>query len=191
MPITRKNSPILVIIGPSGAGKSTVVKRLASKGLILVNPTWTTRPPRPREIEESVEHRFISKVEFSKLEKQGFFLECVDMFGLPYRYGLPKVVPSTLRQVSVVMLRSVLIPRFNKYYPNHVIYQIEDELSQVRLRLLDRQQKGEKLGTRLEDYQTEVAAGRKYANRIFINSKSIDLLASQVEQAIGQDLTKP
>jgi hypothetical protein len=72
-----------------------------------------------------------------------------------------------------------------------VIYQIEDELSQVRLRLLDRQQKGEKLGTRLEDYQTEVAAGRKYANRIFINSKSIDLLASQVEQAIGQDLTKP
>jgi guanylate kinase len=178
--------PILVIIGPSAAGKSTVIRQLVNQGLILVNPTWTTRPPRPGEIMEGVEHRFVSQKLFHQKQKEGYFHETVQMFGLPYHYGLPPVIKSTSRKPSLVMLRVSLLPLFNKYYPVNIVYQIEDSLPRIRKRLIARQLKGEKIGTRLEDYKKEIEAGRKKANRIFVN-KNTDLLALEIKAALKED----
>lgn len=141
MPAKKEQYPILVIIGPSGAGKSTVVNHLASEGLVFVNPTWTTRPPRPEELVVSLEHRFVSEKVFALKEKAGYFLETVQMFDLPYKYGLPELKPSKPDCISLIMLRAPLVERVYKYYTNFIVYQIEDSMQAIRRRLEDRQKK--------------------------------------------------
>jgi guanylate kinase len=168
MPFTSTKYPILVIIGPSGAGKSTLIRRLFDDDLIFINPTWTTRPPRPGETKEGIEHRFVSELSFKNKLEEGFFLETVQLFGLPYNYGLPALAGSQPPRVSLVMLRAPLLALLNKYYPNNIVYQIEDELDNVKRRLVDRQAHGEAIGSRLKDYQSEVEAGRKLAKRVFV-----------------------
>lgn len=189
--MTKKHNhfPLLVIIGPSGAGKSTVIKRLYDDNLIVLTPTWTTRPPRPGEIELGIEHHFASEKEFAEKLSENYFLETVTMFGLSYRYGLPEINKSKLPKVSLVMLRASLIDLFNKYYDNYIIYQIEDNLSNVEKRLLDRKEKGEALGTRLDDYLNEVKLGQKLANRVFVNT-SIDKLYEEIKSSIKLDFRK-
>ena len=189
MPDIQEEFTILVIIGPSGAGKTTVIKRLFDDGLIVLTPSWTTRPPRPGEAELGIEHYFTSEEEFDEKLAHNFFLETVSMFGLPYRYGLPKVKSAKLPKVSLVMLRASLINLFDKHYSNYIIYQIEDNLSNVEKRLFDRKEKGEALGTRLDDYHKEVELGRKLANRVFVNT-SIDNLYEKIKKAISLDFKK-
>jgi len=181
--------PTLAIIGPSGAGKSSVIRQLYDEGLIHVNPTWTTRPPRPGEVEESLEHLFVTPEEFKEKESAGFFLEAVEMFGLPFRYGLPPIKKSEPGRPSLVMLRASLVPLFNKYFPNHIIYQIEDDVTRIQERLEARQKHGEDLGSRLSDYEREVEAGRKIADRVFVN-KDLDTLAKDIKQALLEDFGK-
>jgi guanylate kinase len=187
MRFTSKRPLILAIIGPSGAGKSTIIKQLYDKGLIIINPTWTTRPPRPGEAEEGFEHLFVSEAEFKEKQDANYFLEVVEMFGLPYRYGVPEIMPSTSEQVSLLMIRAPLIPLLNKHYPQHIIYQIEDDLSRVSERLVERQRHGEDMGTRLEDYEKEIVAGRKLAKHVFVNNKNVEEVAKQVEVAMLED----
>ena len=90
---------LLVFIGPSGTGKSSVVRGLADRGVVTVHPTWTTRPRRRDELAGSVEHHFVSEAEFLRRRDDGFFLHSVQMFGMPYWYGLPTIVDrATIRR---------------------------------------------------------------------------------------------
>lgn len=187
MRFTSEGRPILIVVGPSGAGKSTVIRRLADDGLVAVNPTWTTRPPRPGELEEGIEHRFVSESDFAKLEADGFFIETARMFGLPFSYGLAPVKPSEPGLVSLVMLRASLMPLLSKHYKNTVVYQIEDELETIERRLQERQAAGEPIGSRISDYHKEIALGKKYAKRTFVNSNDIENLAQKIKQALRED----
>jgi len=189
MSIKHNHFPLLIIIGPSGAGKSTIIKKLHDEGLIVLTPTWTTRPPRPGEIDMGIEHHFATNEEFDKKVSDKFFLETVKMFGLSYRYGLPEITKAKFPKISLVMLRASLINLFNKYYDNYIIYQIEDNISNIEKRLLDRKMKGEALGTRLNDYREEVELGRSLANRVFINT-GIDKLHDEIKESIKLDFTK-
>ncbi len=185
--MSNNNSlPILVIIGPSGSGKSTIIKKLFDDNIIIINPTWTTRPPRIGEAEFGIEHYFASKKEFKEKQADNFFLETVEMFNLPFIYGLPQLKESTNNKVSLVMLRASLLPLFQKYYSNYFIYQIEDSLVNVKKRLAERQEKGENMGSRLADFEKEVELGRKVANRVFVNTK-LSKLYEEIQQAIKED----
>jgi guanylate kinase len=190
MTFTSKASPILVIIGPSGAGKSSTVRKLVDEGIVAVTPSWTTRIPRPGEIEDTTEHRFIDDDEFNIKETEGYFLETVQMFGLPFRYGLAPIEQPIQGQVSLVMLRASLLPLFQKYYPNNVIYQIEDDLARIEQRLLERQAHGEPMGTRLSEYKKEIDGGKQFASRIFINNENIEALTEKIRNAIATDFPK-
>jgi len=183
----RKDDILLVIIGPSGAGKSSVIEKLQKKGLVAVTPSWTTRPMRSEESVSAIEHHFVGKDEFRKKKDEGFFLETVQMFGLPYEYGLPKITKSKNSQVPLIMLRSILIPLLSKYYSNFTVYQIEDDEQKIKQRLLKREAAGHNMGTRLSDYEKEVASGRKIASRVFTNDSSIEGLSRLLEKAIKED----
>jgi guanylate kinase len=186
MRFTSKDLPALAIIGPSGAGKSTAIRQLVDDGVVHVNPTWTTRPPRPGEVKTGVEHYFATEQAFSDKKRAGYFVETVQLFGLPYWYGLSPLVPSVPGKASVVMLRAPLLPLFNKYYPNNVVYQIEDDLDRIKQRLEERAAHGEDQGSRLDDYTQEVQAGRSLANRIFVNN-DMNTLVSELRQALAKD----
>lgn len=179
--------PFLVVIGPSGAGKSSLVRELDRRGLISVTPTWTTRPRRADEAQDTVEHRFVTAEEFRELERTGFFLEVVELFESAYRYGIPAVSAPLNGQIPTVMLRAELVPLLAKHYTSPVIYQVEDEYERVRERLEQRETEGEDGASRLEGMATEIELGRKHAFRAFVNAGDLADLVDQVERSLRVD----
>lgn len=79
---------IFIVSGPSGVGKGTVVKKiLERKEDIFLSVSCTTRAPRAGET-EGESYYYISKEEFEKRIKEGYFIEWeryVDNY-----YGTPK-----------------------------------------------------------------------------------------------------
>jgi guanylate kinase len=173
-------TPLLLVIGPSGSGKSTAVRRLALAGLLRLHPTWTTRPRRPDEDLGSLEHRFVDDASFDALRDAGFFLDTVELFGLPHRYGLPPLVRSTDGGgVDTVMLRAPLVGRFRAVIREAaVVVQIEDDPVRLEARLRQRGGTPAELAARLDDNAREVVAGCRVADVVLRNDGSVDDLAA-------------
>jgi guanylate kinase len=175
----------LVIIGPSGAGKSTVIRQLALDNVLSVQPTWTTRPPRTGERQESLEHEFVDDDTFQAMHARGEFLGTVQLFGLPFWYGLPQLA-TPAEGVVTVMLRAPLVSQFQQHYPDHVIYHIYDDKQVVASRIQEREAQGEAVGKRLVDYEKEVQLGNHIAHRTFKNT-DLDTTVAAIKQAITED----
>ena len=122
----QMSRPVLVVIGPSASGKSTAVRELHRRGVLHVHPTWTTRARRTDETEGALEHRFVTDEVFDELEAAGFFLGTVALPGLPFRYALPQVARRDDGPVDTIMARAPFIDLFAPYFPNRIVYQIED-----------------------------------------------------------------
>lgn len=181
------SDPLLVIIGPSGSGKSSVIRQLYQQGMIEITPTWTTRPPRPGETDESIEHKFVDDKTFQQKVAAGFFLNTKTMFGLEYHYGLPRIKQPAGHRVPVIVLRAALLPLLAKFYSNFTIYQIVDDPKKIANRLISRQAAGEKLGKRFDDNLKEIELGKNLANRIFCNQDNLRHFTKEVADAIRID----
>ena len=64
---------MLLLVGMTCSGKDTIKKELLKKGMDGV-VTYTTRPPRPKEI-DGMSYHFITVDEFLQKREQGFFVE--------------------------------------------------------------------------------------------------------------------
>ena len=79
---------LFVLSSPSGAGKSTLSRMLLDADeKIALSVSYTTRPPRPGEI-EGVHYHFTDVATFKQMAADGEFLEWAHVFG--NRYGTPK-----------------------------------------------------------------------------------------------------
>lgn len=82
-----RGSGLLVIIsGPSGVGKSTICAKLCEQLPAEFSVSYTTRPIRPNETDGS-SYRFVSQVEFDRLQSSGGMLESAHVYG--HSYGTP------------------------------------------------------------------------------------------------------
>ncbi len=187
MPYLKPSDRLLVIIGPSGAGKTSALKLLHDQGVVEVTPSWTTRQPRDDEADGTLEHRFVDEAEFTKKKDEGYFLDSAQMFDLPYWYGLPKLEKPEGSRIATVMLQASLLPLMDKYYTNYTIYQIEDKPEKAAGRLQEREAAGHAMGSRFEDYQKEVEAGRQRAQRVFTNDSTLEELAGKIAEALIED----
>ncbi|MEX2240592.1 MAG: guanylate kinase [Burkholderiales bacterium] len=81
---------LFVVTAPSGAGKSSLIKGLlaAERGVAL-SVSYTTRPPRPGEL-DGREYHFVGLREFEAMLERGEFLECAQVHG--HRYGTSQKV---------------------------------------------------------------------------------------------------
>ena len=178
--------PILVIIGPSAAGKSTIADELQQQKLIHLTPIVTERPQRPGEL--GTNHIFVSKQEFSRRQEKGEILVSVQPFGLPHRYGL-EAVKFPVGRVASLILRADFLHLLARHYPNQIIYQIEASPEIAAQRLAQRQPTD--IGWRLDDYQRETDAGRRLANRVFINNQpDIKPLVKAMTTALRTDFPR-
>ena len=64
---------MILLIGKTSSGKSVIQKELIKLGY-NAGVTFTTRPPRPGEV-DGVDYNFITKEEFLAKESDGFFAE--------------------------------------------------------------------------------------------------------------------
>lgn len=74
---------MLILVGPSASGKTEVVKLLISQYGMKKLVTYTSRNMRVGEV-DGVDYHFLSKEEFEKRIREGYFLEYVEYNGNYY-----------------------------------------------------------------------------------------------------------
>jgi guanylate kinase len=75
---------MILVVAPSGAGKSSLVSALLTTDPTLaLSVSFTTRGPRPGEV-EGINYHFISEEEFLSRKEQGDFLEWALVHGNYY-----------------------------------------------------------------------------------------------------------
>lgn len=78
------NGCLYVIVAPSGAGKSSLVNALLEREPdIGLSISYTTRPPRPGDV-EGREYFFVSREEFMAMVARDEFLEHAEVYGNLY-----------------------------------------------------------------------------------------------------------
>jgi len=184
-------TPVLIIVGPSGVGKSSVMSHLRELGVVQLVPTWTTRAPRSYEQGAMADHVFVDDVTFDDRERQGYFMATTSLFGLRYRYGLPhRRHWEDTGGVPVVMLRSMLMPEIVRHFEAFHVYQIEAPRERVAAHMRQRQQEEGDIGTRLELFSREIAAGRQIAQRCFDNDGSPRDTAEAIWRCLREDFSQ-
>ena len=77
----NSSASLFVITAPSGAGKTTLVSMLLERdGNVRLSISYTTRPPRPAEVEGRHYH-FIDVPEFMAMRERGDFVEWAEVHG--------------------------------------------------------------------------------------------------------------
>jgi len=75
---------MILVVAPSGAGKSSLVAELLkSDPSLSLSVSYTTRAPRPGEV-EGVNYNFITPAQFNERQAQGDFMESAHVHGNDY-----------------------------------------------------------------------------------------------------------
>jgi guanylate kinase len=84
----KRRGVLFVLSSPSGAGKSTIARMLLnSEPELSMSVSYTTRPPRPGEV-DGKDYHFVDIERFREMVANHEFLEWAHVFG--QRYGTPK-----------------------------------------------------------------------------------------------------
>src|SRR5258706_3880725 len=87
----RPAGHLFVISAPSGAGKTSLVRAvLAARPALVLSVSYTTRTPRPQEI-DGRDYHFVSAPRFQELAALGAFLEHAQVFDNWYGTGRDQV----------------------------------------------------------------------------------------------------
>ena len=75
---------LFIVSAPSGAGKSSLVGAvLAEDKLLSLSVSYTTRPPRPGEV-NGRDYHFVDRKQFAAMVERGEFLETAEVHGNAY-----------------------------------------------------------------------------------------------------------
>lgn len=158
----------LVISGPSGVGKSFIVNELTSlHGFGRVVP-YTTRQPRPGEVNGQM-YNFVSPSEYSRMNDDlGFFM---DNEFFEARYGMPTesvtgIAELHLRPVSEILVG--LVSQFVSRFPQSERIFIEPQsFGFLEARMKKRGDSPEQIKTRLAGAEKELTTYNNWAHRFF------------------------
>lgn len=75
---------LFIVSAPSGAGKTSLVNALLARNrLVDVSVSYTSRAPRPGEV-DGKDYHFVSRETFMAMTKNGDFLESAEVYGNLY-----------------------------------------------------------------------------------------------------------
>ena len=94
---------LFIVSAPSGAGKTSLVNALlASNRQIDLSVSYTTRLPRPGEV-DGKDYHFISRDTFLAMAKNGDFLESAEVYGNLYGTSQPWIETETAKGRDILL----------------------------------------------------------------------------------------
>jgi guanylate kinase len=159
--LSKKNlGNLFIVAAPSGAGKTSLVKALVQMvGDLEISISYTTRPPRPGEI-DGVDYFFIEEPKFQEMIQNDQFLEYATVYG--YHYGTAQeYVLNRLSEGKDILLeidwQGAL--QVKKKFPEVIsVFILPPSIAVLRDRLYRRKQDEEQvIRNRLSKAQEEIA----------------------------------
>ncbi|MET3105827.1 guanylate kinase [Oxalobacteraceae bacterium GrIS 2.11] len=156
---------LFMVAAPSGAGKSTLVNALLAKEPdIKLSTSFTTRSPRPGEI-NGREYHFISVDDFIARKNNHEFLECAEVHG--NYYGTSRILINQFMQAGTDMLLEIDwqgAQQVKSQYPQSVgIFILPPSIEALEQRLKKRGQDSEQtINRRLLAAGGEIAHAREF-----------------------------
>jgi len=101
--MTKTTGNLFIVAAPSGAGKTSLVRALlAADGGIRLSVSYTTRQPRPGEM-DGIDYHFVTEDRFLQMLEASEFLESAEVHGA--RYGTSQSwVESVLKEGHDLLL---------------------------------------------------------------------------------------
>ncbi|MBC7329997.1 guanylate kinase [bacterium] len=155
---------LFVLSGPSGVGKDTLLKELLKTDLKIAKcVTYTTRPPRPGEV-DGVDYKFISLAKFEELKRNNAFLEWAEVGG--NLYATPRdFVEKKLEEGKDVILKIDVqgAMKVKELFPEAIlIFIAPPSLEALGERMRKRGSPEEEITRRLEIASREMEMARNY-----------------------------
>jgi len=163
---------LLVISGPSGAGKGTIISGLLERfeDMSLVT-SWTTREPRPDEI-DGIHYHFVTKESFQEKVQAKGFLEWAMVYY--HFYGTPTDEVNSLINKGKIAVLEIDVQGARSVRSNPMVDEVSLFIAPpnkniLAQRLKDRgSEDAESLETRLREASREIEEAR-YFDYIIIN----------------------
>src|SRR5262249_55778638 len=94
---------LFIVSAPSGAGKASLVGALlAQDPNLALSVSYTTRPPRPGEV-EGREYHFVDAGTFATMQAHGDFLESAEVHGNRYGTSRKWIADARARGLDIVL----------------------------------------------------------------------------------------
>lgn len=160
---------IIIVAAPSGAGKSSFVERICREESRLFDTiTYTTRAPRRGE-SQAKPYYFISKEEFEKKIKEGFFVEWAVVHGNLYGTPMEQLEAAWVERKTVIMDVDVQgAATFKFKFPDaKSIFILPPSLDELRRRITSRDgHEPPDLELRLKNAELEIAKAGEFDYQI-------------------------
>ena len=164
---------LFVVSAPSGAGKTSLVRGLlANDAGVRLSISYTTRPPRPGEV-DGRDYHFVSRERFAEMLKAGEFLESAEVYGNYYGTSQHWVRSEMENGRDVVLeIDTQGAAQVRRLFPGCVgIFVLAPSLAVLESRLRGRGQDSEEvIGRRLAAVQGELSHVGEY-DYVIINNE--------------------
>lgn len=171
---------LFVISSPSGGGKGTLIRRvLKDVPGLSYSVSWTTRSPRPGEL-DGVNYHFVTVEEFERMRDAGGFLEWAVVHGHLYGTALSVVEQDLAEGRDIILEIDVQgAESVRKAMPSVVgVFIMPPSFDVLKMRLLARMtERPEELALRLSNSRAEV---ERYAEFDYL------VLNDEIERAAAQ-----
>lgn len=166
---------IFVVSAPAGTGKTTLVNKLVEEFPgIIASISYTTRQPRPGEI-EGVHYNFISDAAFQAKIAASDFLEYVQLYGTYYGTSRQWIADQQNQGKHIVLVIDTQgALKLKGHLPATFVFIKPPSLEVLRTRLMNRQTESlEMVEKRLEWARQELEAAQQYDYQIINDDLTI------------------
>ncbi len=180
---------MFVLSSPSGAGKTTLTKKLAENNSnFIISISYTTRKPRPNEI-NGKDYHFVTNEKFDSLVKENSFFEYANIFN-NYYGTLKKPVLELLSLGKDVLFdidwQGTQQLKKNKNLSLVTFFILPPDIKILKKRLLNRHNGQEKIiEERMKKFNEEISHWNEY-NYVVVNDnldkcydKILSIIASE------------